>query len=203
MLDNVSPYRSEVSKLALIASTTQIQLRQTIAAHGIGSGTAHVLYGWTDDNLTSVASLTAETMGDPEARFIQTMNAALAMRRGWGCEQVTLVTDGYCASPGYQPETDLEDLFTSGDQQVSECMSLRHVDKWSTDVALIQMPYKVVIGPDVDFGTVASSRHDYDESPYTEWICKALDADVDPPGSRAPLIMHVMKLGIQLTGSSQ
>ena len=193
-------YPTEAQKLSFVAQGVSGMKREAIRTMGVGTDLCFVLYGWTEDEMSCVASIHDTLMSDLEARFSATINAGFGLRRGYQVEQFTLMTDGYCVPVESEPTDESLDVrFANGDPLVSECLTLTHVDKWQPRATIVTLPYRVVPGPDVEFGE-PSYREDDLETPFVKYLSLALDADYDPELDLAEMHGIFASNGVQMAG---
>lgn len=134
---NQSRYALEVGQLTKTDAVKQF---------GIGEDIQPTIFGWMQDKLVMVATL-APKVAKPK-RYEAFYMATVAMRRGFEADAVTLVLDGYFATP--QTEDAPEVRFAAGDEAATEALIAVHVPA-EAPTTLSVLPYQVGFGRVVTF----------------------------------------------------
>lgn len=134
---NQSRYALEVGQLTKTDAVKQ---------YGIGEDIQPTIFGWMQDKLVMVATL-APKVAKPK-RYEAFYMATVAMRRGFEADSVTLVLDGYFATP--ESEEAPEVRFAAGDEAATEALIAVHIPA-EAPTTLDVLPYKVDFGRVVTF----------------------------------------------------
>lgn len=163
---NQSLYALEVGQLTKTDAVKQF---------GIGEDIQPTIFGWQGEKLVMVATL-APRVTKPK-RYEAFYMATVAMRRGCEADAVTVMLDGYFATP----ETDETPVvrFAAGDEAATEALIAVHVPAQSP-TSLAVLPYKV------DFGRVVTFRDPLgvpiaQEVAYSNGLREALSAPQGTP----------------------
>jgi hypothetical protein len=88
---------------------------------------------------------------DRDERLERLTKAACIKRQGWGVDSFTFIAEGYCSlKPSETKNQDLAKLFAQPNSPVTECLSFTQL---GSDVPIfISVPYKILLGKQVQFG---------------------------------------------------
>lgn len=147
-------YPGSEAKVALALAVGQSAKRHIVEEFGIGEELQMNLFGWLNDDLAVIAQYD-QSWGDndsEEERLERLEFTAQAMRRAWGCDSFTLLSEAFVSQkPDLTKNRELASEFASGSTDVTECLSIIHVED-ADDVHLCAQPYEVVLGKKIDFG---------------------------------------------------
>lgn len=107
---------------------------------GVGSDLIPSVYGFDDKG--QPIGYAALIEGDNEAGSRQLVEAALVMRRAWGCSVVAFLVEGYTSSPSDDPRSLVERYPT--DDDVNECLTIHAASSEGDSIHAVQ-PYTVTV----------------------------------------------------------
>lgn len=192
----VQMYPATEDKIGLVVSSARRAKADVVRDHGIGEEVRTTLFGWRDDRLIQVAQATADVMRtSPEHRTLVFSRAGFVFRRGFACDELTLLSEGWCATTS-APRQELPQRFADGDRDVHECLVVTHVDQ-DAQVTVAASPYTYGLARRVSFDPqVYLYRDSTDGLPFIGMFQMALGADADLVGSAPMLLDQLAEQGL-------
>lgn len=140
-------YPDTYSKLALALSSAQVAKESLVAEFGVGEDVPFNFIGWIDDRLAMIVQMKRDRMKNPiEERFSISSGALHVMGAYFGCDELTMVAEGYHNKMPEIPRTKtMSEAFANGDANISECLTVTHValpNGHEPEATLISAPYQ-------------------------------------------------------------
>lgn len=150
-------YVTDFAKMALALTSTQLAKETAVKEHGIGEEINVHFMGWNEEDLVVIAQMNdAVAKTGPDERFERSKILCELLRKNWGVESLTMVSEGYCSLDSSKTENcNLATAFASSSLPVFECITVTHVtiDIYGTasPVSMVAAPYVVKIGRNVEW----------------------------------------------------
>jgi hypothetical protein len=143
----VDDYIDTYSKLALGLTSAQVAKESLVAEFGVGEDVPFNFIGWSDHRLALIVQMKRDRMKDSiEQRFSISSGALHMMGAYFGCEELTMVAEGYHnRTPEIPRSATMAESFATGDKDVAECLTVTHVsliDGYEPEATLISAPYQ-------------------------------------------------------------
>lgn len=149
-------YPGSEAKVALALAVGQSAKRHLVEEFGIGEELQMNLFGWVGDDLGVIAQYD-QSWGDNEdqhERLERLEFVAQAMRRAWGCDSFTLLSEAFVSQkPDRTKDRELASEFASGSTDVTECLSIIHVED-EDDVHICAQTYEIAVGKKIEFAEI-------------------------------------------------
>lgn len=150
-------YQDTYAKVALAMTSAQKAKEGLVDELGIGEDLPFNFFGWAEDQLVLVIQCSRQDMKLSVGIRLEKCVAALeAMRRYWGCDEITLVAEGYQSrQPKMLSGDELIQAFTDQSSEIEEVLTATHIelDDFGVPVAtLISIPYQYLLGRHVVWG---------------------------------------------------
>lgn len=144
-------YETDLDKVALAVEAIKIAKQATVTEGGIGEDMNINLFCWKGAKLVSILQLVSTHALDRDERLERLTKAACIKRQGWGVDSFTFIAEGYCSlKPAETKNQDLAKLFAKPNSPVTECLSFTQLG--SQVPIFISVPYKILVGKQVQFG---------------------------------------------------
>jgi hypothetical protein len=144
-------YETDLDKVALAVEAIKIAKQATVTEGGIGEDMNINLFCWKGAKLVSILQLASTHALDRDERLERLTRAACIKRQGWGVDSFTFIAEGYCSlKPAETKNQDLAKLFAKPNSPVTECLSFTQLG--SQVPIFISVPYKILVGKQVQFG---------------------------------------------------
>jgi hypothetical protein len=150
-------YPDTYSKVALSMTAAQKAKEGLVEELGIGEDLPFNFFGWAEDQLVMLIQCSKIDMKLPAGTRLEKCTAALeAMRRYWGCDEITLVAEGFQSrQPKMLSGEELIQAFTDQSSEIEEVLTATHVelDDFGVPMAtLISIPYQYLLGRHIVWG---------------------------------------------------
>lgn len=149
-------YPGSESKVALALAVGQSAKRHLVSEFGIGEELQMNLFGWKDDHLAVIGQYDIGwgDNDDEDDRLERLGFAAHVMRRAWACDSFTLLSEAFVSQkPDKTRDKSLSEEFGKGEGDVTECLSIIHVEG-EEDIHICAQPFDIEVGKKVTFGDV-------------------------------------------------
>lgn len=154
-------YPTSESKVALVCAVGQSAKRHLVSEFGIGEELQMNLFGWRGSHLAVIGQIDSNwgDMDDEEDRVDRLSFAARSMRRGWGVDAFTLLSEAYVSQkPRETRGKELSSEFADGNGDVEECLSIIHIESEGEEIHVCAQRFDVEVGKNVVFGDMLHSE---------------------------------------------
>lgn len=188
-------------KMFLAWQSTKTAKQEMVFDNGIGEELPFTLFGWTGDTLAIVCQ-TGNVYTDKQLRFHGIAHTASVIRKGWGCDALTFVAEGYCVVDinNINTKVPLAEQFANGIEAVAECLTFMHVEQDS--LTICALPYKYGLGREVYFGLNIKYALNSDNPmfDFPKRLQRALLNDILPPPEDVETYYETIAAGLTEMG---